>query len=120
MVCQQGDVDAALPQGWNNDGERRDSIEQVFPKFPRLDRSLQVLVGSRDDSDVDGDGGAPAHSLEFPLLQHSQQLGLHCPRQVADFVEEDCPALGALEGADSSPYGPGESPPFMAEQLTFY
>ena len=41
-----------------------------------------------------------AHALNFVVLQHAQQLGLHGQRHFADFVEQRGSAVGVLENAD--------------------
>ena len=42
---------------------------------------------------------APADLVEFPVLDHPQQLGLEVQRELGDLVEEDRPAVGHLEQA---------------------
>ena len=60
---------------------------------------VQVAVGGRDDAHVDGDLALAADPLERPVLEHAQQTHLRVERKLADLVEEERPAVGALEPA---------------------
>ncbi|SAL86764.1 hypothetical protein AWB68_08143 [Caballeronia choica] len=58
-----------------------------------------------------------AEPLNFPLLQEAQQAGLAFERQIADFVQEQCAAVGRFHPADLALIGAGERPAFITEQL---
>ena len=55
----------------------------------------------------------------FFFLQDAQQLGLQFQRQFADFVEEDCAAIGGLKQSLLRFQRSGEGSLFVAEQLAF-
>ena len=59
----------------------------------------------------------PADALEFPLLEDAEQLGLRRSGQLADLVEEDRAAGGALEPAGPLAVGAGEGASLVAEEL---
>ena len=80
---------------------------------------IEILVGGADDADVDLDRLMTADALDHLVLQEAQQLDLHRQRHVADFVEEEGAAIGALDLADGLLDGAGEGALFMAEQFTF-
>src|SRR5208283_3309123 len=58
-----------------------------------------------------------ADALDFALLQHPQNLGLHGQRHVADFVEKDRAAVAELELADALGRRAGEGAFLVSEQL---
>ena len=64
-------------------------------------------------------GPRAAESFELTFLKHPEQLGLELQRQVADFVEEDRPAVGEFEASGPARDGSGESAFFVAEEFAF-
>jgi len=58
-----------------------------------------------------------ADSPDFTLLQDAQQLCLQSERQLADFVEENRPAVGGLEESSLVHARPGECAAHVPEQL---
>ena len=80
---------------------------------------LQVAVGGDDDAHVHADRLLAADPLQFVLLEHAQQLGLHGRRGLADLVEEQGAAVGLDEAALAAAVGAGEGAPLVAEQLGF-
>ena len=79
---------------------------------------LQILVGGRDDPDVDIDGLGAPHAGDLPLLEHPQQLHLHVQRKIADLIQKDRAAVRRLEEALVSPVvRPGECALLIPEQL---
>ena len=93
------------------------AIEEIAAERARLDRRLQVAVRGGDHAHVDANRCAPADTLELTLLQDAEQrdLGLH--RQLADFVEEDGPAVRQLEATEAPLRRTGERPFLVAEEL---
>ena len=55
------------------DREDIEAVKQVFTKDALPDGLHQVLVGRRQDSDIDGDRLVSADTFEFPLLKNAQQ-----------------------------------------------
>ncbi len=117
MEHQLGDVLGPLAQRRQQQREDVEPIIEVLAESPLADQNLQVLVGGRDDADVDADRVRGADAFEHPLLQHAQQLGLHVERDVADLVEEQRAAVGQLESAHLVAMGAGEGPLDVTEQL---
>src|SRR5262245_14677939 len=58
--------------------------EQVLAEAPGAYRRLKVMVGGRDDADVEGDGRGRADGHHRVLLENAQELGLKAERQVAN------------------------------------
>ena len=74
-------------------------------------------MGRRDHAGVAAEDLRPADPLELALLQDAEDLGLGGQRQLADLVEEDRTAVGALEPARLLPVRAGEGAPLVAEEL---
>jgi hypothetical protein len=94
---QERDVLAALAQRRQMDAEDVEPIVQVAPELLERDELPEILVGRRDDADVDVDGVLAADAQELALLEHAQELGLRRDRHLADLVEEDGAAVRELE-----------------------
>ena len=60
-----------------------------------------------------------ANALEFLFLQHAQQLDLGGRRNVADFIQKNCSAVGNLKPAFAHGNRAGERAFFVAEQFAF-
>ncbi len=60
-----------------------------------------------------------ANRRDFVLLQDAQQFRLQFERHLADFVEEDDPALRGTEHAEAAPGRAGKRAFLVAEQLAF-
>ena len=104
--------------------ERRDlqshplqAVEQIEAELAGGDELVEIAVRRSDDAHIDIDRAVAAHALDLPLLERSQNLGLHRERHIADLVEKERAAVRGLEPAAPGPDGPGKSAPFMAEQL---
>jgi hypothetical protein len=78
---------------------------------------VEIAVGRRDDADVELDRLAPADSLDHPVLEEPEDLHLELGRELADLVEERCPAVGGLESPRPGFERAGEAPPFVSEEL---
>ena len=114
-----GHVAGARPQRRNGDREDVEAIEQVLAEPARLHEFDQVLVGRRDQADVDLDRPARADRIDLALLQRAQQLDLRLERQFADLVEEQRAAVGFGELADVLVGRAGEGALLVAEQDGF-
>jgi hypothetical protein len=80
---------------------------------------LKVLVGSRNDPDVGTHGYLATDPVELALRKDSQQSGLELRRHVADFVEEQRPAVRLLEASPAKRVCTGERAFLVAEQFGF-
>src|SRR6202044_1035707 len=103
----------AFAQGGHADRKDVQSVEEILPECLVADGVSEMSVRGRKDADIDPDGLASADSLEFALLEHAQQSDLHLQRQLADFVQEECAAVGPLESAQTSLRGTSECPFLM-------
>ena len=117
VAHERGDVLPPVAQRRHANRNDAETEIEVLAEVPLLDLGFQVLVRRRDDADVHLDRARGAETLDFPLLQHPQHLGLRLGAHVADFVEEDRAAVGLLELADLLLRRAGERSLFVAEEL---
>ena len=65
-------------------------------------------------------GDGRTDTLVCPVLYDPENLLLDLDRDVSDFIQEQCPALGFLESSLPCLVRPGERALLIAEQLAFY
>src|SRR5438093_9602168 len=114
---QQLHVPRALAQRRQPDREHAQAIEQILAQLAVRHRLLGLAVGGRHDADVDLEFALPADPRDDPGLEHAQQAHLQLDRHLADLVEEERAALGALEEALVGACGAGEAATLVPEQL---
>jgi hypothetical protein len=73
----------------------------------------------RDRADIDRDRFVAADARDLALLQHAKKLHLDRKRHVADFVEEQSPAVGEFETPFAIPHRARERALFVTEQFAF-
>ena len=117
VADEQRQVVAALAQRRQVDGDDVEAEVQVGPEAAILHALVEVAVGGGDDAHVDGDRLRAADARERALLEDAQQLGLRARVHLADLVEEDRAAVGALEVAELARVRVGEGAALVAEQL---
>ena len=66
-------------------------------KRPSATSAPQVLLGRGDHAQIELDRLVGADPHDLPLVQGTQQLGLHVQRQVVELVDEQRPALAHLQ-----------------------
>ena len=117
MLGEQSGIAVALGKARNPDDDLGEAIIEIVAERARRDHCVEVLMGRTHDPGVDCDRLASADPLDHPLLQESQQLDLKRQRNVADLVEEQCPAMGELDLALGRLDRAGEGALFVAEQF---
>src|SRR5262249_31758662 len=80
----------------------------------------QILIGRRDDTDIDLFGLRAAYRFELAFLEHAQQFRLQIEGQLADFVEEYRSPVRQSKAADTPLTSPCECSFFMSEKLAFH
>ena len=111
------DIHLALAQGRQPDGERIDTVVQVFAEATIADELLEWAVGRGNEPEVHRDRFVPAQPFESSLLEHAQQLGLGDEGQVPDLVEEQRSVARQLEPSWLPVVRAGEGALFVAEDL---
>jgi hypothetical protein len=97
VVDEERDVLAALVQRRDLDLDHAQAIVQILAEAAAGHGGLEVVVGRRDQTDVDADRLVAADALEFLFLDRAQELRLGLERHVADLVEEERAAVRGLE-----------------------
>lgn len=99
VVHEEGDVLAAVAEGWEVDGDDVEAVVEVFAEVTFADFVFEVEVGGGDDAGVDLLGAVVADAFELAFLEDSEESDLKLWVEGSDFVEEDGSALGGLETA---------------------
>src|SRR5262249_55874214 len=117
VIEKERDVSSALPERREEELDDVETVVEIAPEPPRLDKRWDILMGRGDHPDVHLLGPIGAHPLDLAKLEEAEELGLDLGRDLRDFVKEERPAVG---GRDSSPpilVGAGEGPLLVAEEL---
>src|SRR6185436_16005131 len=110
---QELDVLRALAQGRQADFDDREPIVEIGAKATFVHLRLEVAVGGRNHANVDRDSLIAADAFHLAAFERAQQLWLKLERKLADLVEEDRPAVRALERTFASRRGSREGAFFM-------
>ena len=93
------------------------AVEQVLAKRSLLDQLFQVAMGGTDEAEIHGNALLATEPRDGPLLQHTEQLDLHCQRHVANFVQEQRAASGLFQQSVLESHRTGKGSPLVPEQL---
>ena len=99
VAHQQRNIFASLPQWRQVNREHIQPIEQVLAKTASLHFVAQVKVGRGDNPHIHLNGRSATYPFNFTFLQGAQDLALRTEAQGGNFVEEQCPAMGALKAS---------------------
>jgi hypothetical protein len=99
------------------DRDHVQAVVEVLAEAAGLHLHVEVAVGGRDDPHVHLHRVRAADRAHLVVLEHAQELGLETRAHVADLVEEERAAVGALEQAALGRDGSGEGAAHVAEQL---
>src|SRR5712691_9641370 len=100
ISCQRGDVLPTVAQGRHVKRNHVQAIEKILAKGAAGDFLFEMLVCCGDDAHVDAQGSVGAHALKALFLEDAQYLRLRAKAHVADFIEEERPAIGLLKFTD--------------------
>src|SRR5262249_53940702 len=92
---------------------------EITAELSGVDRLFERPVGRCHDANIDPDRFIAADALIWMPFQDAQQFGLSAGVEFADFVEEDCSAVGCFKFADLAFGGSRKRPLLMAEQFAF-
>src|SRR5262249_41671272 len=84
---EQRDVFQAFGKRRNANLDRTEAIVEVFAEFSAENFGAEIAVGGGDETDVDLADFRRTDSLDFAILNDTQQLGLHRERGFADFIK---------------------------------
>src|SRR5262245_37231005 len=118
MTHEHRDVLAPVAERRHGNRKHVQAVEQILPELLLVDERGQVAVGRGNQACVSAKRPSAAQAFELALLKDPQELGLELDRNLADFVEEDRPAVGELESADPLADRTRERSLLVSEQLT--
>ena len=98
-----------------------DSVIEILSEGALLDHLLQVAVGAADQTDIYFFGRKAADTLDFIILQDTEQLCLKRKGHFADFVQKQGSGVSQLKFSHFSfLQGSGKGTFFIAEKLGFH
>src|SRR5712671_5912695 len=109
----------SFAERWQRNRKDIQAIVQVLSEFTVTDHLPQVLIGRRDDTNIDARGTGAAYSLELALLEDTEQLGLKLHWHVSDFIQKQYAAVRQRKPADMRIDSSGEGSAFVPEKLAF-
>lgn len=110
-------VPRPLPERRHLQGKHREAKVEILAKAAFGDLGFEVLVGGRDDANIDGDRPSSSNPFDLPVLERPQQPNLRRRRQLADLVEKKGAAMGPFEASPVKMARPGEGSFFVTEEL---
>jgi hypothetical protein len=119
MLDERRNVLAALAKRRDLHADDVQPIKEIVAEAPFLHCLVEALIRGGDDAHLHFDRVARADGKDLLLLDRTQELHLQVERQVADLVEEDRAAAGALEKPLLVVDRARERTTQMAEQLAF-
>ena len=74
-------------------------MKEIIAKAPALDFAIEIASRRGEDANVDVREARVAEALHFGALERAQELWLKREIEIANLVDEQCPAVGLLEHA---------------------
>src|SRR5262245_8017054 len=97
MVGKEQNIGLSFAEGRDEDCKHIEPVVQVFSEGALGNCFFEVFVGGCYQPDISLDCFGSSQPLEFPFLQHSQQLHLGRQIEVAYLIEEQSAAFGHFE-----------------------
>jgi hypothetical protein len=117
MLDQERNVVGAFAQRRYADDDDGDPVVQILAERAQLDTPLRVLVGRRDEPDVDSPRFGSSDLHELARLDDAQQLRLERRAQLRQLVDEEGARVRPCEDALAMIDGAGERAADVAEQV---
>src|SRR6185312_14896626 len=115
-MCQHRDVVESLAKRRNAHRNHTETEKQILSKAPSRRFRREVAIRRGHHPHVDANRRCPTHTLEFLLLQHTQQLRLEIEAHLRDLVQQQRAAVRTLERALDSLERARECASFVTEQ----
>src|SRR5260370_16002063 len=90
----------SFAERWQRNRKNIQAIIQIFSEFTVTDHLPQVLIGRRDNTNIDARGTGAAYGLELALLKDTEQLRLKLHWHVSDFIQKQCASVRQGKPAD--------------------
>ena len=119
VFCEYANVFRTFPERRNPDPNDIKAIQQIRPEalFRRFDAHVPVCRGHQTHIDLAAE--RLSNATDLVLLNHAEQLCLRTRRQIRDFVEKECSAIGFFEESGFIGDSSRKRPLCVAEQLRF-
>ena len=117
ILDQQRNIVEPFTQRWQWYRENVQAVVEIRTEIAARYLRPEIIVGCREHSHIDLDGDVAPDSLELTLLKHTEKGELGLGRKLADFIEEDGPAVGRLESPTAQLSRSCESAPLVPEEL---
>ncbi len=114
---QQRNILLAFAQGRHKKRHHVEPVKEVFAEVALGNLLFEILVGRGDQSHIDAQRLRAADRREQLLVERRQHLGLRLQAHVADLVEKQRAAVGALQHAGLLGRPSGARTVAIAEQL---
>src|SRR5690348_9038627 len=117
MVNQKRQVAFTVAKRRHKNWHHVYAVIEVLAKPPLADEFFEIVVGGRNQTEVNSLGRAPAYTLHRALLQHPQQLALQRVVEGSDLIEEQGPSIRGLYQALLGGISAGECTFFVTEEF---
>ena len=94
MASQQRDIFPPLTQRRNFNRHHVQAIVEILAKTSGIHLCGKIAMSRRNQPDINRDGLVAADTLNFALLNRTQQTNLHHRRDIANFIEKQRAAIG--------------------------
>src|SRR5208337_1362876 len=118
-TAKKRDIICPLPERRNFNRNNIETVKKIFSETSVFNCRLKVLIGRRDDSDVNIDSLGTAYPLKRTFLQDSEELHLKHLRHLPYFIEKYSPSVRKLKPSDPGRYCTRKRALFMSEQFRF-
>ena len=117
-VYEKRNILPSFPQRRNPDVDHVQTVEQIIPEFPFTNGMVQVHVGRSNDAHIHFKLFRSTDAVEFPFLQHAQQIHLQLVEMSPISSRKSVPRSPARTCL-SAAMCPGERSLLMAKELGF-
>ncbi len=107
-------------QRWKVDVKHIQPEVKILPQLSAADGLLWIFVRGRKYPHVHRRFALASQPADFVVFQHAQKLRLRWRGHLADFVQQQRPAVRQFETADAPLCRPGERAAFVAEDFAFH
>ena len=117
MLHQLGNILTTIRQLRQMHPDHIQPVIEILTETVLFNQGLQILVSCSDYSHIHLYRGMSTDPVELTVRQHPQQSGLGLGGHIANFIQEQCAAVGLLKASLTALCGAGKGPFFMAKQF---
>jgi hypothetical protein len=108
-----------VTEGWNDNREDIQAIEEVSPEFSFGHLPRKIPVGSSNNADICVHIPRRPQTLKVTRLDHTEQLALQFKGKFADLIEKQRGSIGDFEPTGQLGQSPSVSTLLSSEKLAF-